>query len=237
MAAGTAVPSLPRPVWEGRREMQPRAGLARPRLRIRDSCRSAPAVTCSATSSRRPCRSSGRGASGLGRPEALPPGVTSPWRPPRKRTTRRRPRASTTPDERPGAGRRRARLREDERQDAVRRRRQPAERGRRHREATPEAARLAEARQRLEPRAPARRRPPARALARRLLADAAARPAGARAAVLPATSALSEIDVSNPKALRLVGRSRSTAATSTRASSARAHASSSPRRCRRSCPS
>ena len=53
---------------------------------------------------------------------------------------------------------------------------EPAERGRRHRLA-PEAARLAEARRRLEPRAPARRQPPARALARRLLADAAARPA------------------------------------------------------------
>ena len=85
--------------------------------------------------------------------------------------------------ERPGAGRRRARLRQDERQDPVRGRRQPAERGRRH-ELTPEAARLAEARHRLEPRAPARRRPPARALARRLLADAAARPDCARAAVL-----------------------------------------------------
>ena len=112
-----------------------------------------------------------------------------------------------------------------------------AERGRRHRLA-PEAARLAEARQRLEPRAPARRRPPARALARRLLADAAARPDRARAAVLPRHTRPSRRSTSPTR--RRCGsstRSRSTAATSTRASSARPRASSSPRRCRRSCRS
>jgi hypothetical protein len=78
----------------------------------------------------------------------------------------------------------------------------PAQRRRRHGDATA-AARLAEARQWLEPRA-LLAGDRLLVLAGWVLADAPSGRDGDRDAVLPATSVLSEIDVSNPKALRLI---------------------------------
>ena len=154
--------------------------------RPRGSYRFAPAATCSATSSRRRRRSSGPGASAV---VVHHSGRTAPGR---RRPGGRRDTGRSGADggcrllrhQRPGAGRRRAGSRQDERHDAVRRRGRAAQRRRRHRDA-PAAARLAEARRRLEPRAPARRRPAARALSRWVLADRPSRRGGDRDAVLP----------------------------------------------------
>ena len=77
-------------------------------------------------------------------------------------------------------------------------------RGRRPRR-TSRAARLAEARQRLDPRAAPPRQPPARALARRVLGRAAARDGRARHdRVAPSQSTLTEVDVSDPRAMRVM---------------------------------
>ena len=139
-------------------------------------------------------------------------------------------------DQRAGARRRRAGSRQDERNDALRRRRRSAERGRRDRQPT-EAARLAPARQRLEPRAAARGQPAARALARRLLADADSPQRRRSRGRTHLRSRCSRRSTSRTRK-RCVssGRSRWTAPTSTRASSARPLASSSPRRYRRPLP-
>ena len=196
----------------------------RPALTLPASSRSAPAATCSATSSRRPCRSSGRGASAAcTRPARLPPGVAVPAAGSAKTD------AGTGPTE--GVDYSGTNVQEQgvDEPDSVKTNGKTlfAVAGNRLNavdvtSAQPEAARLAEARQRLEPRAPARRRPPARALARRLLADAAARPTALAMPYYPA-------HVSHLRDRRLepegaAGRPHADArrrATSTRASSAR----------------
>ena len=210
------------------------------RLTLPASFRSAPAATCSATSSRRPCRSSAPwGFGGLHAPGALPPGVAVPAAGSAKTD------AGTGPTE--GVDYSGTNVQEQgvDEPDSVKTNGKTlfAVAGNRLNAVdvtglAPEAARLAEARQRLEPRAPARRRPPARALARRLLADAAARPDGARAAVLPR-----QVGALGDRRLEPEGAAARPHAHARRRLRRRAprrlepRASSSPRRCRRSCRS